>query len=864
LQICQKFLLIIFSSFLFTCANADSFLPDKPNSNIMGANDTLMNSNRLKNNTQNSKIFYGYDKNDTVLKEYKKIDINSTQNKYGRYKSSVEVNSSDVSSLKGYSDSMQGKYSDMGKGLFQSLSKDVGGVDLSNPKSITQSYILEHDKNSSGAQAIDYNQKFAKKVRSLIANLKTVKCYITRKLVNSYSCPLPSKNNSFFIGGNVNDDKNEALASCNNLCQEQSTCLHKDLHKPIKVVQSNTQEIDGNNVVKIVTDDTMLGSFVQIDLNNKYKYDDNISVDSKDYNASKALEALKASQHYVTINMYYLDDNNTYQPVFTNFSIAINDINSSVKIYTNNIRTKGYKITFFKPYLLNKNTLQNESDNRLKVTLDHTSMNYIGNQLWFCPSINFTKTATNCSGIVKVLSIGSQTYNVCITEAGQAREPVYGAFYTEEQCKSQCVIKKECVPTYRHLANYNPYSLPKSLKDVEVGCVKDPSNTSCTKQICMDLFLKDTMPLDEKTWNNDDEIIYTVKNKSAVPNTERPRIDLLDDMSANGDEKARKLASIKEMSEISYKNMIKNGNYNVSALPIENNIPFVNKVEKTDGPNGFGIIWHLKENSFDYDNGKTYYFYSLLVVDSVFSPLYGTYETNFGTVSASLDSGIQIKDRTFIVKTANGFNVVKKILNYQAKLPAIDLNGNTVYDWRSIDALIENEIGMFNGIGFSSYDVNSPAPYIQSKQISSEFEYESFPIFNSFSQLSAIPGLLMQSQKSQGNGSSFTRVYSGPVDDSSSSILRDVSVYGFYSDKKLSYQELFDLSANNRYLVYSTLEDVNKNKISDGLYTLPNIKMYVEGKPEKMSVHVDINPYLNEEGKRAFIYMLLFDRNNTK
>lgn len=856
---------LIFTSLLSSVLHANDFLPDEDDvaTNLQEFN-SVSNSN-VKTNTES---FMGIDSNTSTEKVLQKTDINITKNNFGNDEVSKKIDAFKVEDLKGYSDSIKKNFGAKGNALFQKLSVKVGGVDVNNKESLKQNSIINADSNSSEAKAIKFNQDFYTKVRSLMANLKTVECFVTRKLVNSYYCPLPSLNNSFFKGGSFKDSKEEAKKACENLCTEPVTCLSKDMGKPLSKVEAKTDEINNDTIVYVNSDIEMLGEYIELSFDSKYKYDDDIEIDSVDYNATKASEALAKMNHGVKINLDYMDRNGTYIPLLEGLDVKIDDINTSCKIYLTAIRSSKFKITFYDTYLLDKRGDFIKND-KLTSVLSKLNLKYIGNKWWFCPEINIISNAAKCSGVIKQVVIGSQTYNVCVTESFQKREPVYGAFYSQMECEASCKLTEDCVPTYKHLSNLDPYNLDSSLKDIEIGCVDNPANTSCSKELCTQMFIEDSMPLTEKTWTNDDKIKVTVSSGIAVEGQKRPRIDVEGGLSANGDEEARSLTSIKEMSEISYGNMLDAETYDISKYIVDTNIPFRNSYETVDNAGSYSLLWNLRPNSFDVDDGSKYYFYSVIDIESIFKPFYGSYTTSTGIQSATTDVNIRVLDKTFLLKTETGYKIIKKIQNHAGRFLFKDTN-TSYYQWTEMTAHKKDNFETYNGVEFQSYDVNTPALHFKHQELLSDNKWETSLLFSSIEEMSTTPGVLFKTQQSIGQGASFSRIYDAALSEDKASKLKGFTVYGIYSKKQLSYKELINLISKspnatslktNKYAIYSTKVALNKLIINDGSYDTTKVKMYVSGTPDKMSVNVDFSPDGNEEGKKTFIYMLLFDKN---
>lgn len=852
----MKHIQILFLLFIsFSMAHsANSFLPDE--------SDTVSNLSEFNvtttPNTNDSTMFIMYDGNSSTELYSPSTEVLQEIDKFGNSAPDRNISAFSVQNLKGLSDSMKGKYATQGSALFQKLGKSFGGINTKDMNTLKREYIIAEDANSSEARAIKFNEDFYTRTRSLIANLKIISCYVTRKLVNSYYCPLPGMENSFFKGGGVKDSKDDAKEACEELCDIPVSCLHKSMNKDVESISNtNPKLLDGSNSIEIVVDNGMLGEFVEISIANKYQYDENITFDSNEYNATKALEVLKDTNHGVKIDLSYIDEDGSYRKLLTSYDCKLDDISNLYKIYLPGVRTTKIKIDFYKPYQIVRQTAKTQEDEKLESKLEKVKLKYIGNEWWFCPEIHFVANAANCSGTIEAVSIGSQVYSVCVTEARQKQEPKYGAFYSQSACEAACRSREECVPTYKHLSNIDPYNLPESLRDIEIGCVDEPSNTSCTDALCLEKFSEDAMPYLEKSWTNDDEVKITVSSGIPSQDTVRPRIDIQGGLSANGDEQLRKESSIREMSEISYMNMLQNETYDLSKYSVSTNIPMRSSYDiLSDGAGSGALLWNLKPNSHDVGDGNTYYFYSVFDVSSSFTPNAPSLADN-GTINPRLD-------RTVLIKTAFGYKIIRRAQNV-----AIQLTSSEGFlQWYDTPTTIVDNYETFNGIGFSSYDVNSLAEYFSSYQFTGVNNYETFNLYSSLESLIQTPGVLFKDQTSQGNGRFFTRVYDGIPSEAFSSYFNGIVVYGVYSKDKLTYKELADMTLNiagSKYAVYSTKNKLNKGSISsDGIYNTKKVQMFISGNPNNMNVNIDFTPSSKEEGKRTFIYMLLFDENSTQ
>ena len=812
--------------------------------------DLSVNSLKAKpdQSTTSGKYFIKFDANTSDSFDTNWSTVNDVINNFGVKAISKDTNLSNPTVLRGYVDSLKSKTPTEGSTIANGIKEKMTEFDSHNTNTYTTDAILKKaDANSTDARSIKTFKDFFTATRSRLANLKTVECYVTRKLTNSYYCPLPTKDSSFFYGGSLKDSKESSLEKCESVCKEPTTCISKDMGKAKTADNDHGHtEVKNGAFVEIASDNVMM--LQSIEFNFKATYDS--------LNASKDLNT---SKHGFKINVSYFDAaENKYLPIFVQKDIKVKELNVNITIYPDALRTSSYRIDFYDPYKMGRNGA--EADAKLAVTLESSKLTYKDDKFWFCPPEHFKQNIEDCDGTLQPVQAGATTYNVCITAAGKRREPTYGAYYSQGSCEDVCSVNAKCVPTYKHLTNINPLSLPDSLKDIEIDCVDSITNTSCTKAICETLFREDSMPLLEKTWTNDDNVKVTVANGAPIPNMVRARVDVAGGLSANGSAADRQKVSLKEMAELSYMNMVETETYNVSNQAIQEAIITRNAYAKVDsGADGkYSVFWKLKPNSFNVDDNKDYYLYSLMEVDTQFRPMYGVYNTNNGVQSGETDHGILIEDKTYVLKTNAGYKIIKKTLNssgqFVSSIPSVH---PAVYSWGPIDAYKEDNYLTMVGTQFLAYSTSDEADYFSSLKFSSDKKWENNMLFESIGDIASLPGVQFKSQISSKVGASFTRVYNGASNTLESSNISNITVYGFYSATKLSYAEVLSF-ARPENVIYSSHRKQPEEIIPDGQYNTPKVNFFVSGQPAKMSVNADFTPSSAEEGKKTFIFMLLY------
>jgi len=810
--------------------------------------------NNILNNTNpgldSSKIEHSFildsGENKTFVKE---INVEENTTEFGnRLIPTEELNASDMKTFQGLIDAQNENFSKSSRTLLQKIQSSIDEVNVSidDIESSSNSVLTKNiDANSSLNKSIEFTKNFYTSIRSKVANLKTINCYVTRKLTNSYFCPLPGKDNSYFVGGNIKDDTSLAKQQCEETCQIENSCIGKQLGKsPIRVTKkySNFLLVDKHHI-DLTLDESMQLDFMKIHIKTTQNFND-VNDTNKTF--------------YINFDVGIIDINGNYDEILTNRTIKLEEKETFFNIYKSDNSSSKYRIVFYKPFYKDKR--ENKFDENFVAEVKDITINYADNRVWFCPHLNFVDDASNCkNGIVKQIEINGVAYSSCID--GNSKNQEYGGYFTKQSCENKCIVFHECTPTYRHLKQYNPFELGSSIKDVDVGCVDSPTNTSCTKDLCMQLFKNDEMPIQEIVYKKDDKKVLTVSNGVQIEGKVRPRFNIESTLSANGDQQQRELESLKEMSELSYRNMIESENYNISKVaigePTETQVAFQNI--KVDG--SFAIYGLLRPSSIDYNNGE-YYIYNIIDYYSIFHPAYG-FSTNESGILVSYDEDetIRFMDEMILLKTVGGFKIIKRILNKKIRKTISEYNTSSgKYEskevWRELESLQKEKYDTFIDGRFVLYSQDAHAEYFTKIVFDTNNEFFRFKIFNSIKDLSNINGLLFKNQKE--SGSSFKREYSGTKNESKSSRFFGLNSYLIYSKKQLTYSEILNkIDENNMF--YSTFTKTNKEIIKDGAYSLDNINMFIYGTSKNLTVDMYINPKSYEETKRGFIYMLLFD-----
>ena len=856
----KKYITSYIILFISLCANIIAF------DNIPDYNSTINSSHELLNIDFNATVQPtsttqylkpNRDANTTSSKDYKSVTlplIHTTKNKFGKTRIN-DMNLSNSSYLKSYSNELIKKTPSRVQSTIDSLR---GGSDT---REVKRDKIFDKlDANSTTVRALTTFDSFYQNVRSRRANRKTINCFINRKINYSYYCPLPTKDHSYFYGGAVGDSKDDSKKACEKDCWEQSSCLSapRSGKTQTNIIKKDTV-IAKPETINLQLDGDVRLDKIELQFDVKYKYDSNVSIDSKDYKSGEARKAIVSRNLKIRYDFSYLNEANATVDYVSSRGIQIKDNFVSNTIYFGDTRAYKGTLTISVPYS-EKGGVEAEDEN-LTLKLTNIIVTYLGDKYWFCPAEHFVASSSKCSGVVKSLNIGGVSYNVCVTDATKRREPKYGAYYTESECQSSCKLRAECKPTYRHLTSTANINAPADVREFTIGCVTDdPSNTSCTDQKCQDLFLSDKMPLVEKTWRSNDKIVYTVQNGIQNSDETRPRLDVAGGISAGNDISKQKKVEVKEMAELSYQDMIERENYNVSHYTVGTEIPARNSLRKIKGSDGkLKVFWRLRADSYDYDN-STKYLYEIFEVSMQYPLKKGFISTKDGTIYASEKNPLLALDKVYLLKTSSGsYKVIKYVEFDKIKIPVSGTNGSSdTYEWRDVPEYKTIKYETFNGANYAVYDKSSGAEYIRSMVFDASVPIMENLAFNGIGEIIEQGGVYFHSQSASSSMTSFTRNFTGPVVDSEKSTLQGLTAYGFYSKTPLSYEEVLQ-RAIRKNAFYSTSYKVSENILSDGEYDTNNVQMFISGRKNKFNVSADFNPSGEENGKKTFIFMLLFD-----
>jgi hypothetical protein len=551
----------------------------------------------------------------------------------------------------------------------------------------------------------------------------------------------------------------------------------------------------------------------------------------------------------------------------------------------------GIRVKFWEPYISNNAlyayqyeeyfNILNEEGAKIEITTFNAK--YSSDSFYFCQSLQMISNRNECiGGEVAEFVTGDDQFNyICNADSKKiGPEPTWGAFYSQDSCEFSCVMHKECIPTYRH---YTSYGTEDFMYKAEVGCVDEPGNNNCSDAVCKALFADtEERPLNEILVANDDSYIYTVRNK-VLQDHPRPKIDLAAELGGSVDYDQ---TFQNEEKDAAYLHMLDNMSFNRIqyrvGTPSPVNIAYVK--ENSFGRSAYSI--DLKPNSFHFDDGNTYYIYSVMRLLHSYTPVAGVWHLDGSMVTAT-ETNIQFEDISYAIKTGENpgdWRVFRReeFAKYLVQYPEYTLNENGTFsenliiDWVNTGQYKRTQFAFYNEAdnGWSTFSSSQQADFFTTQQFSNAQDYYRYLISDWIERdILETPGLIVKDQRPIAHDTSFEKLYNVPIHHVNKSNSKNYTLYLVYSEQPLSYHELMvEIEGDN----YET-EKISPDLVTWGGYDLINSRLFrsdkikydgelnnnidtlIMGEPERSSVTVNWSPAISEKGKKVFKFIFLYD-----
>lgn len=782
------------------------------------------------------------------------------------------------------------------KGMFQydyKNNKSVALIETLKKNNRITSSISTMDPTSFDPTAIpaalqnSREANISKTARSLQQSLtiaqikaKVAKCYVRRELVPQFYCPIPGMEFGAKTGGNINDDLKKAKEQCNSYCESPSygcraadtgfstkdtfqkvVTFNSSNKTPVEVVIPYNTKLDAKKLEYSVT------KTYKTSLKNALNQELNTSDAVIDFKIEIMFKKIEGTD-YIQLNgptSYRLDSNTSV------FSIP-------------NLKgIESVKLKFYPPTLRHVGDFESvDIDDVLsELRVDEFEIEYTDNKYYFCSLDQvIIDPSTQCVNGKAYQMNGADGSSFIVCKADnkiQGPEKMFGAFYSQENCQAACKIKKDCLETYVNYAN-DPTST--AAYRIEVGCVDDPFNTSCSQQACLAHFRANDMPIEEYVFDNVDKARKTVTSGIQINGVSRPKVDIDNEMiaKASASQIDYDQVFLQEMKDQSYTNMISHRTYNYTEAKVGEATSFEYAYRKeTDGtPNtayytgslSDGMFyWKLKPSNVDY-NGNSYHLYKIVKSEQMFKPISGAFmESNSSVGQVTYNPQRAYKDivYSFVDDTRNypfydeeyaevyidstdantSVGWVKNAQHYEESYVAYDGNTGTYVASSADVPAVEYKTIVFDPT--KNYEevffINNPIDFIQNLQDGGVIQTQT-----TTNQASLPLKHYVVSEKEQGKNAAVI----------------NYSLYGIYSASALTQGEIMSRlkgSDSEKYLIYrATKRDNNKKEIfGDGANRHSPVKMFIKGPAGSSTLTVDVKPRIEEESKDAVFFMYLYE-----
>jgi hypothetical protein len=731
--------------------------------------------------------------------------------------------------------------------------KNGAAIDNQNPETFNEDAIVKNfDEATQARSALAFKNELYNDLRAKLVVDGQIKCYITRKVNNSYFCPLPSLGAAEF-GGLAKDNQEEAQKQCNEECQQQVQCLE------MKIGDSSNF-----NASEELT----------------------LPIQWKTFSTNPEQITQEFSFEYVTKNLSEIQDK-YFEDGLVRGRITLKGIdpyNNEVTIfdgYTYHIKKEGGRVTLrvdkqlkelkayffssfiFDPKYMSEVALYGENP---EVTIKNMSGVYQSNTRYFCPITQIEADATRCDGEIKFINFGSTSQSVCVPRRdilSSNRSFIDGGYYRKNTCLSACVDKAECVPTYRHLS-LDTENLPPNTFDIEYGCVADDggNNKGCTKERCRALFEKDTQPSTEVVWEKDDNRVTTVDSGVDVADKHRPRVDFQGELGAVGNADKTALFS-EEMKDTAYQNMIQDESFNVSKETLAASLPakFAVDVRVNSASNQISFNLLYKAPSNTYDENKQLYLYPVIEVFSTYTP-YKPINYNGTTYYPENDPKMKAKDSVLLIQnqSTKQWTPFNRKMWQQYYLPSRANSGQIIYKWVDTTSSVRQYTDVFfpNTCTFVAYGPGYKAGGSFMDLIltpKSDKPWEEYLLFPSLSNVLNKEGLFHTT-----NHANTGKTYRfADLNEDRKAYYDGYKVYLIASEGTPLDLKSVGERVNENTLVYDS-KKVNGARTEiepDSLYADDRVKLYIQGKANKQSVFMKIKPNSTELEHKGVIFMFL-------
>jgi len=731
----------------------------------------------------------------------------------------VELNVSNSSSVRQLMDQYSKRSSSQANAIIKKMSEksvDFSRYSKEDLKDITSDKISSIYTDEKNIQNIQKSKDTITNLLNNYGSKLTIKCYMKRKLVPSFYCPLPGRDASYFTGGLANTTQEDAFNECNDYCQIPKNCVSSDID-----------------------------SFPSKDITTTYDmpipYENNLEISEKQQAEKVSFVFTKNGEDcFVNISIYGIDKTtNEERLILDSFSIHLVEDAASVSLPLDlgSFSSIHYKI--YKPY--NFGTSKKDFViSSASVVLEKAIVSYSDNKYWFCPATQFVSRRDECQGTVLSKIIGGSPVLLCVKVSDKKREPLLGAYFSQGGCEASCFDKRDCIATYRNVSSDSISD--SSIYNLDYGCLSGDDNANCTRDLCKEKIMSNTTPNSEIVYLNDVEKEETVKNGQIVDGAIRPQYNLSAELSTNDTPEDKKVLMVSMAKDKAYQNMTTLGTYVISAKTLDGVYDEKTSAKKV-GYNGVTIEYIPKSNLFNIGKSSYVYFitankYTYFSQEEFSTSTY--HATNYTIVEGDKDLKLFLvsdMDQVYNDLDARYYESPNKIVLEKT----IDSDGKLV-----------------------SYDVNSYAPYTIKKEFTNDqyrFYYNLSDAYLEYA--NSKNGTALKNQINEKGH--VTKIYSGASGEHGG-VLNDYDVYMITSSERLTYKEIINKIQDDTLLkVFSLSHPSGFDREITGHVSAKfedkNIKIFILGAKDNLTVVGEIDPTFDEIGKDAYIFNFLYQEN---
>lgn len=758
-------------------------------------------------------------------------------------------------------------------------------INFANPGTIKPNELPEDLKDSRDANISKKSAELVETISITQIRQKLTKCFVRRELVPKFYCPIPGMEFGAKTGGNPEDNLVEAKAQCDSYCESQSySCKSLDTGYDKNITSPLTVSFDFTTAYKDMTKQD-----VEVLINNNLEvkqitYEINLAYNT-DTNLTELIgrdATVENAQIYINVKVSYRQEGSLEYVDFTGASLFEIASTSNKIIIPKLPRAEAVKLTFYKPTVKKDGIFMDveESDIIKEVSAENISIEYSDNKYHFCSLQQLIiDPSTQCLGGESFeITSGAENFIVCKSDTRmQGPEPIFGGYYSEESCLSNCKIKHECVEIFSHYTDSNS---SEAAYKITVGCVDDPFNQNCSKAQCEEYFRDNTiMPVEEVVYDTRRKVRRTVVAGAQLANEYRPKIILDDEYAAQASTDkviAYESVFLNEMKDQAYQNMISERTYDYSKDTVSISTNFENAYREEEvysGPSGeynaniteSEFFWKLKPESHHIKDGKSYYIYKIAKTEQVFRPISGSFQEDGYLTNYPRRA---YKDMVFSYISDSG-NTPFYIEEYAQVFRDGNVSDGEPNGWSINSQHAENKYIKYN-VANDMYVTGSGdeigVHYLQT-QFDGSKNYEEFPFLYDptryFTKLQ--DGASIQSQTTDNQGFLPVKHYSiASLMEAKNSGIINYHFYGIYSETPLTNRDILEMvngEEKDKYLIYrSTLAKANKTEIyGDGKMKKEGIRMFIKGQSNSLSLSVELEPQVEEEGKDIIMFMFMFE-----